>query len=149
VLESHSLRLGPRTVRVANLLLDSSEWAYAPQPASKPVLPVGIPSLDSNPQNRSLATKPCEIEKGEDCFTDLGVTWSDPGWVEKALVLSAFPAFLLDAAVVRGLAVLGVSEVLSFAFSAPVLIVVWVYVIGWLIDRWQYKRFLRRKLNKS
>jgi len=35
---------------------------------------------------------------------------------------------------------IGISEVLSFMLLMPVLILVWYYFIGWLLDRWSYKR---------
>jgi hypothetical protein len=66
--------------------------------------------------------------------------WVDPGWAEKTLVVSAFPAFVVGAAIVGGLARLGMSEVSTFPVSVPVLIFAWFYFVGWLVDRWRYKR---------
>lgn len=48
--------------------------------------------------------------------------WVDPGWLEKALVISALPAFFLGAVFVRELARLGVSELASFMSTMPALI---------------------------
>ena len=68
------------------------------------------------------------------------------GGFERALVLSAFPAFLAAMAVVRGLARFGISELLSFIFIMPVLMLAWFYTVGWLLDRWLYRRSLGRAL---
>ena len=60
-----------------------------------------------------------------------------PAWlVGEFLMLSALPAFVVDAAVVRGLASLGVSEVWSFTIVMPHLILAWFYFLGSLLDRW-------------
>jgi hypothetical protein len=47
----------------------------------------------------------------------------------------ALPAFLVGTGVVHGLARLGVSEVISFMVSMPLLIFAWFYLVGWLVDR--------------
>jgi len=60
--------------------------------------------------------------------------------MERAFVLTALPAFLLEFVVIHGLARLGVSELQSFLFTMPLLTVVWFYVVGWLLDRWLHKR---------
>jgi hypothetical protein len=61
--------------------------------------------------------------------------WVDPGWVPRALVLSAFPAFLLGGLIVSTLGHVGVSEVITFMVSTPVLIIARYYVVGWLVAR--------------
>jgi len=104
----------------------------------------GTLRLDSDPLSIRTVLWPCQYESDEDCSRDLGTRWGTPGWVEKGLVLSALPAFLLTALVVRSMAFFGVNEVLSFMCAAPLLILLWFYAIGWVIDRWQYKRFLHR-----
>ncbi|HTM36142.1 MAG TPA: hypothetical protein VL156_05315 [Terriglobales bacterium] len=53
---------------------------------------------------------------------------------------SALPAFVAAIAVARGLARVGVSELLSFMVAMPVLTVAWFYVVGWILDRWWYRR---------
>jgi hypothetical protein len=70
--------------------------------------------------------------------------WVEPGLLEKALVLSALPAFLLGMAGVFGLSRLGVNQLTSFMCIMPVLILLWFYGVGWLLDRWRHKRFLRQ-----
>src|SRR5262249_61488274 len=64
----------------------------------------------------------------------------DAGWLAKALVISAVPAFIAGAFIVRGLGHLGINEVWTFAVSMPLLIAGWFYLIGWVIDRWRYRR---------
>jgi high-affinity Fe2+/Pb2+ permease len=66
-----------------------------------------------------------------------------PGLMEKALVLTAIPAFLVGLGIVRGFAHLGVSEVTTFMTTMPVCITLWFYSAGWLFDRWKYKRRAR------
>ena len=43
-------------------------------------------------------------------------------------------------AIVHGLGRLGVSEIASFMLTIPVFIALWFYSVGWLLDRWRYKR---------
>lgn len=96
--------------------------------------------LDSDPLNKRPRSRPC-AEK-EDCTGDtlyIGVT---TGFIAEGLILSAFPAFLLSILAVRGLSHLGVNELLSFMFTMPLLTVAWFYAVGWLMDRWQYRRSL-------
>jgi len=57
--------------------------------------------------------------------------------MEKALVLTAIPAFLVGLAIVRGFARLGVSQVTTFMTTMPVCITLWFYSAGWLFDRWK------------
>ncbi len=67
-----------------------------------------------------------------------------PRMAAKALVISAFPAFLVGEVFVRGLARLGVSELASFMSTMPLLMLGWFYLIGWLLDRRRHKRSLGR-----
>jgi len=97
--------------------------------------------LDSDPLNKHpLPAKPCENKK-ENC-----AEWGPehlnirPGWLERVLVLSALPAFLAVAVIVAGMSKLGVDEVLTFMVSMPTLIFCWYYFVGWLIERWTYRR---------
>ena len=45
---------------------------------------------------------------------DLADRWVDPGLLEKFLIISAFPAFVVGGFAVGGLGRLGISQVLSF-----------------------------------
>jgi len=66
--------------------------------------------------------------------------WIDPGWVARLLVLSALPVFLISAVAITGLGMIGISQLSSFMSLTPTLIVGWYYFIGWLLDRWSFKR---------
>ena len=63
-----------------------------------------------------------------------------PGWLEKSLVVSAFPAVLAGFAIVAGLSKLGIDEVLTFFVSMPILLFGWYYLVGWLIELWLDRR---------
>jgi hypothetical protein len=49
-------------------------------------------------------------------------------------MLSAAPAFIVEAVVLGSLRHLGVNEIWVFMISMPMLIFGWYYFIGWLID---------------
>jgi hypothetical protein len=104
----------------------------------------GSVRLDSDPLNKHLILKPCPQGSEEACGFDPQVIWVTPGWIEKALVLSALPAFFLATSIVRGLAHFGVSELLSFMITMPLLTLTWFYNVGWFLDRWRHKRSLHR-----
>jgi hypothetical protein len=99
--------------------------------------------LDSDPLNRHPVPEsvaPCKNGE-ENCVSwDPPYIWVEPGWGEKALILSALPAFAISAGIVRILARLGISEVPTFFVSMPLLVFAWFYLIGWLLDRWRHKR---------
>jgi hypothetical protein len=99
--------------------------------------------LDSDPLNRHprpLKLLPCK-DQTENCVGfDSEYIWVDPGWLAKLLILSAFPAFVFGGFAVHGLGRLGISEVRTFMVSMPLMIVTWYYLVGWLVDRWRYKR---------
>ncbi|HEX8710778.1 MAG TPA: hypothetical protein VF730_02810 [Terracidiphilus sp.] len=101
--------------------------------------------LDTDPLNKHpLLNQPCEQDTDQTCGFEPLYVEVTPGWIEKALILSALPAFVLVLAVVRGLAHFGISEVSSFMIAAPFLTLSWFYSIGWFLDRWRYKRALHR-----
>jgi hypothetical protein len=97
--------------------------------------------LDSDPLNKNpqLAV-PCANEK-QNCsngeFPNVKIA---PRWLDRLLIVSALPAFLAGAAIVVVLSKLGLDEVLTFMVSMPILLFVWYYFIGWLIERWSYRR---------
>jgi hypothetical protein len=91
----------------------------------------------------------CKQVQLGDCAWDAVFITVEPGWLEKALIISSLPAFLLGKVFVRGFARLGVSELAIFMGMMPVLILVWFYGVGWLLDRWQHKRTLRRSSASS
>jgi hypothetical protein len=55
-------------------------------------------------------------------------------------MLFALPAFAIGLFITFGLGKFGISEVLSFMISMPLLVSTWFYFVGWLIDRWRLKR---------
>src|SRR5260370_42019216 len=97
--------------------------------------------LDSDPLNRHLKiSAPCQDGKETCAKWELEQVWIDPGWIAIALVLSAFPAFLLGRLIVMGLGKAGISQVTTFMITMPVLIFAWYYFIGWLLELWRSKR---------
>ena len=96
--------------------------------------------LDSDPANkRARAPIPCEDGKPNCANWDITFMWVDPGLLAKYLMLSTLPAFVVGKLAVGGLGRLGISQVSSFMCLMPVLIFVWYYFIGWLLDRWTRK----------
>jgi hypothetical protein len=98
--------------------------------------------LDSDPANKdNRYARPCEDGK-ENC-TNWDLTgadrWVDPGLLDKILVFSALPAFVVGGLAVSGLGRLGVNQVSSFMFLMPILIAAWYYFIGRVFDRWTRK----------
>lgn len=107
----------------------------------------GSVRLDSDPLNKHQVSKPCMGASDGGCDFDPEHIWVSPGWIEIALTLSALPAFILAIASMHGLARLGVSELLSFMFAMLLFTVAWFYGVGWLLDRWRYKRSLNRAIS--
>jgi hypothetical protein len=99
--------------------------------------------LDSDPADKDYPyASPCKDGK-ENCENwDLTIAdrWVDPGFLDKILIFSALPAFVVGGVAVGGLARLGVSQVSSFKFLMPILLATWYYFIGWLLDHWIRKR---------
>jgi high-affinity Fe2+/Pb2+ permease len=60
--------------------------------------------------------------------------------VERLFALAALPAFVIGLFITFGLGTFGINEVLSYMISMPLLISAWFYFVGWLIDRWRFKR---------
>ena len=87
-----------------------------------------------------VAATPCK-EAEDDC-----VSWHPvvieryPGGLTMLLMVSAFPAFLVGIPFLRVLGHHGVSELWTFMALMPLLIFAWYYAVGWLIDRWTYRR---------
>ena len=101
----------------------------------------GAARLDSDPMNRhqlNRATARSCAHNTDDCFDwDPEFIWVTSSAMERALVFSALPAFVVGMAFVHGLGRLGVNEVASFMLTIPVCIALWFYSVGWLLDRWR------------
>ena len=104
----------------------------------------GAARLDSVPMDRHplkrATVRPCPENAGDCVEWDPEYIWVTPGLMQRALVLSALPAFIIGLAIVRGLGHLGVSEVATFMVVMPLCMGIWFYSVGWLLDRWRYKR---------
>ena len=95
--------------------------------------------LNSDPLNRQpKRSTPCK--NGEKNCWQLQEMWVDPGLLAQFQIWSAFPAFVTGGLAVVGLGRLGISQVLTFMFLMPVLIVIWYYCAGWVLDRWLSRR---------
>ena len=87
----------------------------------------------------------CLYDPGHCANWDVTPRRNPPGWLDRALVLSAFPAFLTGFALVLLMARKGVNEVMTFMVSMPMLLYGWYYLVGWLLEYWLY----RRRKNRS
>jgi hypothetical protein len=56
------------------------------------------------------------------------------------LMLSGLPAFVCSKMIVTGLGPLGVNQIWSFMISLPPVLSAWYFFLGWLVDRWRFKR---------
>jgi hypothetical protein len=83
---------------------------------------------------------PCKEGNGDCLVLDGKYLWVEAGWMARCLAISAFPAFLIGSGIVYGLSRFGISEVVSFTVSMPVLIAVWFYFVGRLVDRGRHTR---------
>ena len=100
------------------------------------------PSTDSDPLNRDDQS-PC-LESKDPCVGWDPVVvdryWARPGPVERWFARFTLPAFFVSTLIVFGLGRFGISQVLSFFVSMPLLTLAWYYFVGWLVDRWRFKR---------
>ena len=98
--------------------------------------------LDTDPLNENpKSASPCANAKENCANRDLpNYSSIHPGWLDRLLIFSALPAFLAGAAIVICLSKLGIDEVLAFMVSMPIFLFAWYYFIGWLLDRWIYRR---------
>lgn len=60
----------------------------------------GSVRLDSDPLDKRHTAEACTQGQEGDCAFEPTYIWVEPGLLEKALIISAFPAFLLGAAFV-------------------------------------------------
>jgi len=98
-------------------------------------IPLDTHQVDYGP----VTTTPCK-EAEDSCGGWEPHGSEDPGWLTRALILSAFPTFLVEIPLFRVLGRHGASEVWSFMTLMPLLIGTWYHAVGWLMDRWKYRR---------
>jgi len=70
--------------------------------------------------------------------------WVDPGLLARFLFLSGAPAFVVGLGIVHTCARFGISEEATFMIAMPLLLGIWYYFVGWLIDRRRARRSSRR-----
>jgi hypothetical protein len=84
-------------------------------------------------------------EAEENCATwDLKNTWVDPGLLDGFLLLTAFPAFILSRLMAGILGTMGINQLTTFMLSMPVLLLLWYYFVGQLLDGWMHRRSSKR-----
>jgi hypothetical protein len=96
--------------------------------------------LDLRP---SQVSKPCNLYAADcadwDFFIDVR-----PSLLARSLMLSGLPAFLVSFLITSGSRRLGVSELTSFFYSVPVLLLAWYYLLGRLFEYWSARNLLTR-----
>ena len=97
--------------------------------------------LDCDPLNHNpeLAAA-CANDKQNCSNGEFPNTKIAPLWLDRVLIISGLPAFLVGAVIVVILSKLGLDEVRTFMVSMPILLFAWYYFAGWLIERWSYRR---------
>ena len=106
--------------------------------------------LDPDPLRRHPEpSSACEDRKKNCTSWDLRAAWVDPGWLAKALMVTAAPPFFLGAAVISGLGRLGVNEVWTFFIVVPPFIALWYYGVGLFLERSKMKKFRRTQLESQ
>ena len=93
--------------------------------------------LDTDPLNKNpQQTSRCE-SKNENCsgWQQQRDVWVTPGFLDRALIFSALPAFLAGTGLVIAFSTQGVDEVLTFMVSMPIFLFLWYYLVGRLVDR--------------
>jgi len=98
--------------------------------------------LDTDPTNRrNWDVGKCK-DSDENCW-ELRDTWIDPGLLDGFFLLIAFPAFVLGTRIVRFLGTMGVNQFTSFMLLMPVLLLIWFYFVGRVLDGWIHRRSKR------
>jgi len=97
--------------------------------------------LDPNPRDKNPKGVATCKEGQENCVAwDLRSRIVDPGLLTELLMLSGLPAFLVGAVILSGFGHLGINQIWTFMISMPLLLSAWYFFLGWLIDRWKFKR---------
>ena len=69
--------------------------------------------------------------------------WVEPGPLQTVFLWTALPAFVVTAGVLHVADKFAINQVPVFLALLPVSVAAWFYMIGWLIDRWRFRRRLR------
>jgi hypothetical protein len=96
--------------------------------------------LDTDPAGKTFKPLPPSKEGIESSCWDPIYLWRRSDWLAGLFILSGFPAFMTGVYLARLLGKLAVSEVTTFMFAMPLLLLTWYYLLGWWIDRRRAKR---------
>lgn len=92
--------------------------------------------LNSDPQNhRPMDQTPCSATRDDCVGWDPETRWVHPGGVAAFLIWTGLPAFAGGAVVLVLLSRPGLSQVWIFMISMPILLGLWYYFVGRMIDR--------------
>ncbi len=112
------------------------EWRVEPQP--RKYFWWAFIRLDSDPLNRHPRSQVVRSESISGWVLRSKIV--DPGYLTESSLVLGLPAFLASKFIVAALSKLGVSQILSFMISTPILLFAWYYFLGWLLDRWRVRR---------
>src|SRR5262249_42229656 len=99
------------------------EWQIEPQP--RRYFWWAFIRLDSDPLNRHPHPLKKNNVKENNGGWELRGKIVDPGYLTQTSLLSGFPAFLLSKLIRNALSRFGISQVLSFMISTPILLAAW------------------------
>lgn len=102
--------------------------------------------LDRDPTNRHYRS-PCQPGIADCDYWAPEAVWIDPGWLPRALIVSAFPAFVLGKALIYFFGRLGASELTTFVASMPWLIFAWYCLVISAVTRLVRRRTLKLATN--
>jgi hypothetical protein len=95
--------------------------------------------LDSDPLKAPPAVPQACVDPTRECIEWPPYLAPKPGIAASILAISALPAFLVVAGLVKESGKLGISQVSSFMVLMPLLLAGWYYFLGWLFDRRRHK----------
>jgi hypothetical protein len=96
--------------------------------------------LNTDPTNQASQHSAYKDDQGNGVSWDLQDTWVEPGLLDGFLLVTAFPAFVLARLIAGVLGTLGINELTSFMFFAPILLLCWYYLVGRLTDGWIHRK---------
>jgi len=100
--------------------------------------------LDTDPANRKNWDLGKCKDSDENCTSwDMKNTWVDAGLLDGFLLVIAFPAFVLGRLIVGFLGTMGINQLTSFMLLMPVLLLIWFYFAGRVLDSRTQRRSKR------